>query len=87
MNRIKNLKPGSKVLICERCYKLKHYLTFEDLDKSKSDNNDKQHKGDKIENYTSVVKKIDPDKLVTEILKRISDRVHVFYVCVTLTLF
>lgn len=54
-------------------------MKFDDLDKKKNDTPSQQ---EKMNNYTSLVKKINPDMLTKEILKRISEKAHIFYICV-----
>jgi hypothetical protein len=78
LKKIKRLKYKKNVIICERCYKLTNYLTFEDLSK-KSDKKDDETK---INDYTTLVKKINSQVLVSQIMKRISKKAHIFYICV-----
>ena len=83
LKRILKLNNSKNILTCERCYKLKNYLNFEEL--KKHDNSDTK-KSDKVDNYTSLVKKINPQRLIHQIMTRISNKAHVFYVCVRLYL-
>ena len=80
LKRLSKLKNSNNILICERCYKLTNYLNFEDL--NKENKNDKSQ--EKVDNYTSLVKKINPQRLIHQIMTRISNKAHVFYVCVSL---
>jgi len=79
LKRILKLKNSKNILTCERCYKLKNYLNFEELNKH---NNLDTKKSDKVDNYTLLVKKINPQRLIHQIMARISNKAHVFYVCV-----
>lgn len=76
LKKISNLK--SNHIICERCYKLKNYLKFENLDKKMSDSKEIE----KIENYTQIAKKLNVERLIQQIMVRISSKSHVFYLCV-----
>jgi hypothetical protein len=80
LNRIMKLKEKPGVLICERCYKLKHYNNFENLNTTK--NRPNQNQTQKIENYTHFVKQINTEKLIQQIMMRISEKAHIFYICV-----
>jgi hypothetical protein len=83
-----------RVLVCERCYKLKNYLNFNSKNTKNTENkninnniNNNENKAinneeEKINNYTLFVRKIDPNKLTKQILTRISDKSTVLYVCV-----
>jgi hypothetical protein len=90
LKRLMKLKNARNVLICERCYKLKNYSNFEDLkdlkdvDETKDQKNKKKEKDDKIDNYTLLVKKINAQRLIHQIMSRISDKAHIFYICVNI---
>lgn len=90
LKRIMKLKNSSNVIICERCYKLKNYSKFEDLkdykeikDKVLKENKNQKNQNDKINNYTLLVKKINTQRLIHQIMTRISNKAHIFYVCVS----
>ena len=79
INKLKKLGRSKHKIICERCYKLANYLNFEDLNqKNKTyDTKDKE----KADNYTLLVKKINPERLIHQIMARISNKAHIFYIC------
>lgn len=79
IKKLVNLENKKKVIICQRCYKLKHYMNFSDLNKKENQKNFNE----KMENYTNLIKKINPNILKHQIVTRISQKSHVFYICVT----
>jgi transcription elongation factor Elf1 len=90
LKRLMKLKNSNNVIICERCYKLKNYSKFEDLKDYKEikdmvlkENKNKKNENDKINNYTLLVKKINTQRLIHQIMTRISNKAHIFYVCVS----
>jgi ribosome biogenesis GTPase A len=66
-------------LICERCFKLRNYHNFEDL--RKADKATKSEEAKKIENYTLLVKDINVDLLIHQLVARISNKATVLYIC------
>ena len=101
LKKIMKLKNNKSSLICERCFKLKNYLKFEDLNK-KDNNLDKVNnptekntissakekliknkEQERIENYASIIKQINPQRLIHQIMARISNKAHIFYVIVS----
>ncbi len=80
LKKLKRLKLKKNVIICERCFKLTNYLSFDDLSK-KSETKENEAK---VNTYTTLVKKINSDMLISQIMKRISKRAHIFYICVRL---
>lgn len=83
----KNLKKSD--LICERCFKLQNYMRLNDTsDKSNKEIEKSKSYEDKVklDNYSLLIKKIDTQKLIQQIMIRLSSKSHVFYLCVNLNL-
>jgi ribosome biogenesis GTPase A len=66
-------------LICERCFKLRNYHSFENL--QKSEEVQKSQEAKKIENYTLLVKNINVELLIHQLVARISNKATVLYIC------
>ena len=81
----KNLKRSD--LICERCFKLQNYMRLNDVNE-KSNNESQKNKSYedkvKLDNYSLLIKKIDTQKLIQQIMIRLSSKSHIFYICVNL---
>jgi len=81
----KNLKRSD--LICERCFKLQNYMRLNDVNE-KSNNESQKNKSYedkvKLDNYSLLIKKIDTQKLIQQIMIRLSSKSHIFYLCVNL---
>jgi len=74
-------------LICERCFKLQNYMRLnETSNKSNKESGEKNSYEDKVklDNYSLLIKKIDTQKLIQQIMVRLSSKSHVFYLCVNL---
>lgn len=76
-------------LICERCFKLQNYLRLGAIDSNQETQTEK-NKGIlnneakvKYDNYTMLIKKIDTQKLIQQILVRLSSKSQIFYLCVS----
>ncbi len=78
LKKLKKLKKNKNVIICERCFKLTNYLNFDDL----SEKSLQAEKKEKSNAYTTLVKKINTQKLTHQIMSRISNKAHIFYICV-----
>jgi len=77
-------------LICERCFKLQNYMRFSEKDNKSINNiekNENSNEGNKLDNYSLLIKKIDSQKLIQQILIRLSAKSHVFYLCVRIHFF
>lgn len=80
----KNLKKTD--LICERCFKLQNYMRLNDPnDKSNKESQKNKSYEDKLklDNYSLLIKKIDTQKLIQQIVVRLSSKSHIFYLCVS----
>ena len=83
----KNLKKSD--IICERCFKLQNYMRLnETSDKSNKESEKPKSYEDKVklDNYSLLIKKIDTQKLIQQIMVRLSSKSHVFYLCVNSSL-
>jgi ribosome biogenesis GTPase A len=74
LKRLMKLNSKKNIIICERCYKLKNYSKFEDLNTTNTNLS-------KVNNYTNLVKKINEERLIHQIMTRISNKAHIFYIC------
>jgi hypothetical protein len=94
LKKLKNKKIKNNDLICERCFKLKHYMLINETNKEKIDNlrnnnNDKNHNNTyksqeekKFDHYSLLIKNIDVDKLINQIILRFNEKSYIFYLCV-----
>ena len=82
LKKIFNKKLKKSDLICERCFKLQNYMRLEEKESKDSKNSQSYEDKIKYDNYSLLIKKIDTQKLIQQILIRLSNKSYVFYICV-----
>lgn len=80
IKKLQKKKLKKSDLICERCFKLQNYMRLNE-NKPHIDSDKNQEKL-KLDNYSLLIKKIDIQKLIQQILVRLSSKSHIFYLCV-----
>lgn len=84
IKKLQKKKLKKSDLICERCFKLQNYMRLNDNNSEIDKFKDKDKL--KLDNYSLLIKKIDTQKLIQQILVRLSSKSHIFYLCVKIFL-
>jgi len=82
IKRLNRKKLKKTDLICERCFKLQKYIRLNENGNQAQADSDKNQDKLKLDNYSLLIKKIDSQKLIQQILVRLSSKSHIFYLCV-----
>jgi hypothetical protein len=93
LKKLKTKKLKKNDLICERCFKLKHYMLINETNKKEIENlrvnnntniNEslKSQEEKKFDHYSLLIKNIDVEKLINQIILRFNEKSFIFYLCV-----